>query len=256
MRRYSLTKLIGAAALAGVLAGASVEAAEVPTPISRDWPHEGIFGTYDRAALQRGMQVYKGVCAGCHGLKFVAFRNLVALGYNEDEVRAIAADYFVTDGPDEFGDMFEREAEPFDRWPSPFANEQAARAANGGAYPLDLSLITKARAGGADYIYSLLVGYVDPPADADLMPGMHWNAYFPGHQIAMAQPLWPDMVDYQDGTEATISQMAADVSQFLNWAADPKLEDRKQTGVKVMLFLIVLTIIFYAYKRKTWRDVH
>jgi ubiquinol-cytochrome c reductase cytochrome c1 subunit len=162
----------------------------------------------------------------------------------------------VIDGPDDFGDMFEREAEPFDRWPAPFPNEQAARAANGGAYPLDLSLITKARAGGPNYLYSLLVGYVDPPTDAELMAGMHWNDYFPGHQIAMAQPLWPDMVDYQDGTEATISQMAADVTHFLTWAADPKMEDRKQTGVTVILFLIVLSIIFYAYKRRTWRDVH
>ncbi len=255
MRCFSWTKLLGAAALVGVITGGAADAAEVPTPISRDWAHHGIFGSFDRASLQRGLQVYQGVCAGCHGLKFVAFRNLEALGYSEDEVGAIAADYFVTDGPDDFGDMFEREAAPFDRWPSPFANEQAARAANGGAYPLDLSLITKARAGGPDYVYSLLVGYVDPPPGVELMPGMNWNDYFAGHQIAMAQPLWPDMVDYQDGTEATISQMAADVTQFLNWAADPHLEARKQMGVKVILFLIVLSIIFYAYKRRIWRDV-
>ena len=257
MPRFSPTKLLlSVVALAGVLAGGVAQAAEVPTPISRDWSHQGIFGTFDRAALQRGMQVYQGVCAGCHGLKYVAFRNLDRLGYREEEIRAIAANFWVIDGPDDFGDMFEREAEPFDPWPAPFPNEQAARAANGGAYPLDLSLITKARAGGPNYLYSLLVGYVDPPANAELMAGMHWNDYFPGHQIAMAQPLWPDMVDYQDGTEATISQMAADVTQFLHWAADPKLEDRKQTGVMVILFLITLSIIFYAYKRRTWRDMH
>lgn len=256
MRTISLSKVLGVVALAGCLAGGMAKAAETPEPIDRDWPHEGIFGTYDRAALQRGMQVFKGVCAGCHGLKYVAFRNLEFLGYNEEEVRALAANYFVMDGPDDFGDMFEREGEPFDRWPSPFANEQAARAANGGAYPLDLSLITKARAGGADYLYSLLVGYNEPPADVELMPGMNWNDYFAGHQIAMAQPLWPDMVEYQDGTEATISQMAADVTQFLSWAADPKMEDRKEIGVRVILFLMVLAIIFYAYKRKIWRDVH
>ena len=256
MRQFSMTKLVGAIAIVGALAGGAGQAAEVPAPIERDWAHQGVFGTYDRAALQRGMQVFKGVCAGCHGLKYVAFRNLEMLGYSEDEIRAIAADYFVMDGPDDFGDMFEREAAPFDMWPSPFANEQAARAANGGAYPLDLSLITKARAGGADYVYSLLVGYVDPPEDVELMPGMNWNDYFPGHQIAMAQPLWPDMVDYQDGTEPTISQMAADVTQFLQWAADPRMEDRKETGVMVILFLTVLAIIFYAYKRRTWRDVH
>ena len=256
MRRFSWTKLLGAVALVGVLAGSAAEAAEVPTPISRDWPHQGAFGSFDRAALQRGMQVYQGVCAGCHGLKYVAFRNLAFLGYNESEIQAIAENFWVVDGPDEFGDMFEREAAPFDRWPSPFANEAAARAANGGAYPLDLSLITKARAGGEDYLYSLLVGYNDPPDDVELMAGMNWNAYFPGHQIAMAQPLWPDMVDYQDGTEATISQMAADVTQFLHWAADPQMESRKQMGVKVILFLIVMSIIFYAYKRRIWRDVH
>ena len=256
MRRFSLSTLLGAMALAGSLAGGIAQAAEAPAPISRDWPHDGVFGTYDRAALQRGMQVFKGVCAGCHGMKYVAFRNLEFLGYEEEEVRAIAADYFVTDGPDEFGDMFERPAEPFDSWPSPFANEQAARAANGGAYPLDLSLIVKARGGAEDYLYSLLTGYVEPPEDVELMPGMHYNEYFPGHQIAMAQPLWPDMVDYQDGTEPTVSQMAADVTQFLAWAGDPKMESRKQTGVKVILFLIVLAIIFYAYKRRTWRDVH
>jgi ubiquinol-cytochrome c reductase cytochrome c1 subunit len=254
MRVLSISKLFGIAALTGLLAGPA-SAVEAPEPISRDWPHQGVFGSFDQAALQRGLQVYKGVCAGCHGLKYLAFRNLEALGYSEEEVRAIAADFFVEDGPDEFGDMFEREAIPSDRWPSPFANEQAARAANGGALPPDLSVITKARAGGEDYIYSLLVGYVEPPADFELMAGMNYNEYFPGHQIAMAQPLWPDMVDYQDGTEPTISQMAADVTQFLHWAAEPKLETRKETGVKVILFLIVMSIVFYAYKRRIWRDV-
>jgi ubiquinol-cytochrome c reductase cytochrome c1 subunit len=256
MRVLSFPKLLTVAALAGTLAGGAAMAAEAPEPISRDWPHQGVFGSFDRAALQRGMQVYKGVCAGCHGLKYVAFRNLEALGYNADEISAIAADYYVEDGPDDFGDMFEREAVASDHWPSPFANEQAARAANGGAYPPDLSVITKARAGGEDYIYSLLVGYEEPPEGFELMPGMNYNEYFAGHQIAMAQPLWPDMVEYQDGTEATVSQMAADVTQFLHWAAEPKLEQRKQTGIKVILFLIVMSIIFYAYKRRIWRDVH
>ncbi len=255
MRPFSWTKLLGAAALAGFIAGSAAEAAEVPTPINRDWPHEGVFGSFDRGALQRGMQVYQGVCAGCHGLQFIAFRNLSFLGYNEDQIRAFAENFWVVDGPDDFGDMFERPAAPFDRWPSPFPNEAAARAANNGAYPLDLTLITKARAGGEDYLYSLLVGYNDPPEGVELMAGMHWNDYFPGHQIAMAQPLWPDMVDYQDGTEATVSQMAADVTQFLHWAADPQMEARKQMGVKVILFLIVMSIIFYAYKRRIWRDV-
>ena len=256
MRLFPLSKLAAVAALAGAFAGGVALAAEAPEPISRDWPHSGVFGSFDRAALQRGMQVYKSVCAGCHGLKYVAFRNLEALGYNEDEISAIAADYYVEDGPDDFGDMFEREAVASDRWPSPFANEQAARAANGGADPPDLSVITKARAGGEDYIYSLLVGYEEPPEGFELMAGMNYNEYFAGHQIGMAQPLWPDMVEYQDGTEATVSQMAADVTQFLHWAAEPKLEARKQTGIKVILFLIAMSIIFYAYKRRIWRDVH
>ena len=256
MRVLSFSKLLAVAAFAGSLAGGVAMAAEAPEPIERDWPHQGVFGSFDRAALQRGMQVYKGVCASCHGLKYVAFRNLEALGYNDEEIEAIAADFYVQDGPDDFGDMFEREAVGSDRWPSPFANEQAARAANGGAYPPDLSVITKARAGGEDYIYSLLVGYEEPPEGFELLPGMNYNEYFAGHQIGMAQPLWPDMVDYQDGTEPTVSQMAADVTQFLHWAAEPKLEERKQAGVKVILFLIAMSIIFYAYKRRIWRDVH
>jgi len=249
------TKLFAAIVSALAVAGAA-EAAEAPEPIDRDWSHQGVFGTIDRSAAQRGFQVYSSVCAGCHGLKYMAFRNLAGLGYDEDEVRAIASNFMVEDGPDDFGEMFMREAAPFDHFPSPFPNEEAARAANGGAYPPDLSLITKARAGGEDYIYSLLVGYEEPPEGFELMPGMNYNEYFAGHQIAMAQPLWPDMVDYQDGTEATISQMSMDVTQFLHWVAEPHLEARKQTGIKVMLFLLVMSIIFYAYKRRIWRDVH
>lgn len=255
MSAFAKTTLSAAIALTMAVAGAA-GAAEAPKPIDRSWPHEGVFGAFDRAAKQRGFQVYTQVCAGCHGLKYMAFRNLSALGYNEDEIRSIAANFMVEDGPDEFGDMFMREAEPSDHFPSPFANEAAARAANGGAYPPDLSLITKARGGGEDYLYSLLVGYGDPPADFELMSGMSYNEYFAGHQIAMAQPLWPDMVDYRDGTEPTVSQMAMDVTQFLHWVAEPHLETRKQTGIKVLLFLLVMSIIFYAYKRRVWRDVH
>jgi ubiquinol-cytochrome c reductase cytochrome c1 subunit len=242
--------------LGGGVSLGSAMAAEAPEPISRNWPHQGAFGAFDRAAAQRGLQVFNSVCSSCHGLKYVAFRTLDAIGYNEDEIDAIAANYTVEDGPDDMGEMFTRPAEATDTFPSPFANEEAARMANGGAYPPDLSVITKARAGGEDYVYSLLVGYEEPPADVEVMGGMYWNEYFPGHQIAMAQPLWPDMVDYQDGTEPTVSQMAADVTQFLAWAAEPKLEARKQTGVKVILFLIAMSIIFYAYKRRIWRDVH
>lgn len=260
MRVLLKAKLLVAAVMSLVCAAppgaGGAQAAESPVPLARDWPHGGIFGTFDRAALQRGLQVYTQVCASCHGLRFMAFRNLEALGYSEAEIRAISENYEVEDGPDDFGDMFMRPAAPFDTFPGPFANEQAARAANGGALPPDLSLITKARGGGENYIYSLLVGYDEPPADFEVMPGMHYNTYFAGHQIAMAQPLWPDQVSYEDGTEASVAQMAADVTQFLHWVAEPKLEARKQTGIKVILFLIVLSIIFYAYKRRVWRDLH
>ncbi len=254
MRRMLGKSLAGLAFALALASGAG--AAEAPTPLSLDWPQDGVFGTFDRHAMQRGYQVFSGVCSSCHSLKYFAFRNLVALGYDDDEIAALAAEHSVTDGPDEFGDMFDRPAVPSDSWPSPFANEEAARAANGGALPPDLSLITKARAGGADYIYSLLVGYEEPPEGVEVPPGMNYNAYFPGHQIAMAQPLYEDMVEYQDGTTATISQMAADVTQFLAWVAEPEMEQRKLTGITVMLFLLILGIIFYAYKRRIWADIH
>ena len=182
---------LGAAAL--VLAASSFEAsaqiAEAPAPIEVDWQHDGLFGTFDRAAAQRGFQVYREVCSACHGLTFVNFRNLVALGFSEEQVRALAAEYTVTDGPDDSGEMFERPAVPADPIPPPYPNPQAARVANGGALPPELSLITKARAGGTDYVYSLLVGYEEPPADVEPREGLYYNAYFPGHWIAMPQPL-------------------------------------------------------------------
>jgi ubiquinol-cytochrome c reductase cytochrome c1 subunit len=253
----SILRSLTAALLAGLLPLSAAEAAGEAEPLLRQsWPHQGIFGTYDRAALQRGFQVYKEVCSACHGTKYLAFRNLRALGYTEEEVKAIAAEYTVIDGPNDQGEMFERPARPSDRKPSPYPNEQAARAANNGAYPPDLSLIVKARAGGENYVYSILVGYEEPPAGVTVPDGMYYNKYFPGHFIAMPPILQPDGVTYADGTRATISQMARDVTQFLAWLAEPKLEERKATGIKVMLFLIVLTGLLYAYKRRVWADVH
>jgi ubiquinol-cytochrome c reductase cytochrome c1 subunit len=251
-------RTFGAAALvlaAGAL-DASAQIAEAPEPIEVDWAHNGILGTFDRAAAQRGFQVYREVCAACHSLDFIAFRNLAGLGFSEEEVRALAAEYSVEDGPDDSGEMFERPAVPADPLPPPYPNPEAARAANGGALPPDLSLITKARAGGADYLYSLLVGYEDPPADAEGPPGTYYNAYFPGHWLAMPPPLSEGLVSYADGTEATLPQMAADVATFLTWAGEPTLEQRKQSGLKVMLFLIVLTGLCYATMRKVWADAH
>ncbi len=224
--------------------------------LHKDWPHDGPFGKFDKAAAQRGFQVYREVCSSCHSLNFIAFRNLADLGFSEDEVKALAAEYEVIDGPDEDGEMFERPAKPSDIFPAPFANDNAARASNGGALPPDLSLITKARADGVNYLYSLLLGYQEPPADFDLSEGMNYNTYFPSHQIAMAQPLDDDAVEYSDGTSATLDQMSSDVTTFLTWTAEPKLEERKGTGLKAMMFLIVLTGLFYATKRKIWSDLH
>lgn len=216
---------------------------------------DGIFGTYDRASAQRGFQVYKEVCSACHSLRLLSYRNLRELGLTEAQVEAIAAGYQITDGPNDEGQMFERAGRPADRFRKPFANDAAARAANNGALPPDLSVIAKAREGGADYLYALLTGYVDPPAGVTVMDGMHYNKYFPGHQIAMGAPLNPDQVDYADGTKATVEQMARDVSTFLQWAAEPELEQRRALGVKIIIFLTILAGLTYAVKRKVWADV-
>ena len=240
----------------GLASKPSNAAGEAVDLLHKDWSHDGVFGAFDRAAAQRGLQVYREVCSVCHGLQFVAFRNFADLGFSEDEVKALAAEYEIEDGPDDEGEMFMRPGRPSDMYPSPYPNENAARAANGGAYPPDLSLMAKARANGTNYVYSLLQGYGEPPADFDLSDGMNYNAYFPGHQIAMAQPLYEESVEYADGVPATLEQHASDVSVFLTWAAEPKLEERKGTGLKVMMFLLILTGLFYATKRKIWSDVH
>jgi len=251
-----LRSAVLALAAAAGLSGSALAAGEAPVPPNQDWPFEGIFGTFDRASMQRGFQVYKEVCSGCHGMNLLAYRNLTDLGFSEDEVTAIAAQYRVTDGPDDTGEMFERPGRPSDIFVDPFANEQAARAANNGALPPDLSVITKARGGGPDYIYGILTGYEEPPPGVELMAGMHYNEYFPGHQIAMPNLLSPGLVQYADGTEATVQQMSWDVVQFLTWAAEPHMEERKEMGVQVILFLIVFTGLMYAVKRKLWADVH
>ncbi len=248
--------LIALAVSCGLLGAGAASAAEGVALPHEEWSFQGIFGTYDRAALQRGFQVYTNVCAGCHGLSLVRYRNLEAIGFSEDEVKAIAAEVQVTDGPNGDGDMFERAGRPSDAFVSPFANEQAARASNGGAYPPDLSLMTKARVGGPDYAYGILTGYHEAPAGMELQPGLNYNAYFPGHQIAMPAPLSEDAVEYADGTPATVEQMAHDVVTFLSWTAEPELETRKRMGVKVILFLVVFTGLLYATKRKIWAKLH
>ncbi len=338
----SLLLLVGLTASLPVLA-----ATDAKHPKQLVWPFDGAFGAVDRQSAQRGFQVYKEVCAACHGLRRVAYRNLQQIGFSEAETKALAAEATVQDGPNDDGEMFDRPGRPSDRFVPPFANEKAARAANGGAYPPDLSLIIKARHDGANYLYSLLTGYTDAtsyqcsktneagecirfkklkvdeaaqlataeeaeakadaqeestPEDAKknaeatevasvakddmgkmftcssitasetadakgkaiktqncILMGetMHYNPYFPGGQIAMAQPLSTEgQVAYEDGTKATVDQMSQDVVNFLQWAAEPEMEQRKRMGVRTMLFLALMTLVFYIAKRRIWRDLH
>lgn len=242
------------AALSLVLAG-SAYASEAPKLPTQEWSWQGAFGTFDKAALQRGLQVYLEVCTVCHGLNHVAYRNLTALGYSEEQVKAFAAEYEIEDGPNEEGEMYFRPARPSDRFANPFPNDQAARASNNGALPPELSLIVEARQGGADYLYALLIGYTEAPEDVEVLEGMTFNTYFASQQIAMPQPLFEDGVEYSDGTKASIEQMAWDVSTFLTWTAEPYLEERKSMGLKVILFLLVFTAMLIAVKRKVWADV-
>ena len=245
-------------ALAAALAPATaVFAAEGPKLKARDWPFDGIAGIYDRAALRRGLQVYLEVCTSCHSLKLVAYRHLGGVGFAAEEIKAIAAEFEVEDGPNEEGEMFSRPARPSDYFPAPFANEQEARAANAGALPPDLSVINKARKGGANYVHALLTSYREEAPDGfELMEGMYYNDYFPGKQIAMPPPLAEGGVEYADGAEASVEQMSTDVTIFLEWAGEPGMEDRKRLGIKVLLFLLVLTAMLYALKRKIWADLH
>jgi ubiquinol-cytochrome c reductase cytochrome c1 subunit len=253
-------KFFRAAAVAGlaVLGGTTMAlaAGDAERPEAQDWQFSGPFGSFDIAAIQRGLQVYLEVCSACHSLNQVAYRNLIEVGFNADEIKAIAEQYEVTDGPDDNGDMFQRAARPSDTFVAPFANANAARASNNGALPTDLSLLAKAHPRGANYIFAILTGYKDPPDDVELGDGMDYNPFFSGTQIAMAEPLFEDAVEYSDGTQATVEQMAWDVSNFLQWAAEPEMEQRKRIGWKVVLFLLVLSAILYATKRKVWTNLH
>jgi len=221
----------------------------------QNWSFNGPTGTFDKAASQRGFQVYKEVCAACHSLNLVAFRTLAALGYNEAEIKAIAGAYEVTDGPDDLGEMFQRKATPADHFPAPYANDKAARAANNGALPPDLSLMIKARVGGADYVYSLLTGYEAPPADVHVPETLHYNPYFPGHQIAMTPPLQDGLLTYSDGSQPTVAQMAHDLVTFLAWVAEPEMERRKEIGFKSLIYLFVFSVLMYFTMRKVWANV-
>jgi ubiquinol-cytochrome c reductase cytochrome c1 subunit len=223
--------------------------------MKQKWPFDGIFGRFDESSLQRGFQVYREVCAACHGIRHISYRDLKGIGYTDDEIKVIAADYEVKDGPNDDGEMFEREARPSDKFVGPYENDKIARLANNGAYPPDLSLIVKARADGANYLYSLLNGYKEFPDNFEASEGMYYNEFYPGNQIAMPSPLMDDIVEYSDGTEATQSQIAKDVTSFLAWTAEPELEERKSLGVKTLFFLILITIMLLGVKRKIWKDV-
>jgi ubiquinol-cytochrome c reductase cytochrome c1 subunit len=273
-------KTLAAAALATLLFGSVAQAAgdyPINKPRHVEWSFAGPFGHYDDQQLQRGLKVYKEVCSACHGIKRVAFRTLEDLGYSEDQIKALAAEYTVIDGPNADGEMFERPAVPSDNWPSPYPNKEASQAANNGAYPPDFSLLAKARAVergfptfifdiftmyaelGPDYIYSLLTGYGQeiPEHYADqIADGTYFNPYFKGGPaLAMAQPLYDDSVTYDDGTPATVSQMSQDVTAFMMWAAEPKLEERKKTGFRVIVFLAVFAGMVYLLKRRVFATV-
>ena len=225
-------------------------------PHKIDWSFDGVFGTVDKQSAQRGFQVYKEVCSASHSLNRVAFRNLTEIGFSEAEVKALAASYQVSDGPNDAGDMFQRPGKPSDTFVPPHANEQAARAAHNGAYPPDFSLILKARHDGANYIYSLLTGYSPAPAEVKLADGQYYNPYIAGERLAMPPPLSEGAVTYADGTPATVDQMSRDVVNFMQWAAEPEMEARKQMGIKVMIYLAIFTVFMYIAKRNLWRKLH
>jgi ubiquinol-cytochrome c reductase cytochrome c1 subunit len=241
-------------------ASATTQPAADEEQITRqDWPFQGAFGTYDRAALQRGFQVYKQVCSACHSMNLLSYRNLEEIGYTEGQVKAIAADYQVNDINDDTGEIIQRPAKPSDRFHPPFPNKQASMAANNGAYPPDMSLLAKAREGGPDYIYSILTGFADFPPGFKHSPTQYYNKAMKGHIIAMPPPLSMDgQVQYENapGIPQTKEQYAKDVAQFLTWASEPHMEERKQTGTKVFLFMLAFCFIAYNVKKKVWRDVH
>jgi ubiquinol-cytochrome c reductase cytochrome c1 subunit len=223
-----------------------------------DWSFAGLTGKFERDSLQRGYQVYKEVCSSCHSMKYLSYRNLSQKGGPEftlEEVKAIAASYDVEDGPNSEGEMYERPGRPSDHFVNPYPNDKAAIAANGGAYPPDMSVLAKARTGGANYIYSILMGYEEKPVGFVLDEGVYYNKYMDGNKIKMMSPLADDLIEYTDGTKATQAQMAKDVTTFLTWAAEPHLEARHRTGTKVIIYLILLATLVYFSMKKIWSGV-
>jgi ubiquinol-cytochrome c reductase cytochrome c1 subunit len=251
----TLRHLLAAMMLAGATSPAWAQA-EAPTPPAQHWSFDGPFGAFDLAGAQRGFQVYSEVCSVCHSLQYLHYRDLAGIGLTEAQIKAIAAAVTVPQGTDDQGAPVDGPATPANQFRSPFPNEKPARAANNGALPPDLSLIVNAREGHADYVYGILTGYADPPQGMQMQSGMNYNKHFAGNQIAMPPPLSDGRVTYADGTQATVEQMAHDVVTFLTWAANPEMVQRKQIGWRVVLYLMLLTGLTYAVKRKVWANVH
>ncbi len=235
-----------------------INSAEEVELIKTDWSFKGPLGKFDRASLQRGYQVYTEVCAACHSMKYLSYRNLMEKGgpeFSEAQAKAIAASFDVTDGPNADGEMFSRSARLSDKFPMPYPNDKAAQAANGGAYPPDMSVLAKARKGGVDYLYSVLLGYEDPPAGVTLDEGVYYNKFMYGNKIKMPKPLEDDLVEYSDGTLATEEQMAKDVVSFLMWSAEPHLEARHKMGFRAIIYLTILTVLVYFSMKKIWSRI-
>ena len=236
----------------------SSNAAEKVEYLKTDWSFKVPFGKFDRAALQRGYQVYQEVCSSCHSMKYLSYRNLVEEGgpeFSVDQAKAIAASFEVKDGPNADGEMFMRPGRLSDKFVMPYENEKAAQAANGGAYPPDMTVLVKARGGGVDYIYSLLQGYEDPPVGINLDDGVYYNKYMYGNKIKMSNQLSDGLVEYSDGTNASVEQMAKDVTTFLMWTAEPHLETRHRMGFKAIVYLIILTVLVYFSMKRIWSRI-
>ncbi|XP_015587650.1 cytochrome c1, heme protein, mitochondrial [Cephus cinctus] len=230
----------------------SVKATDlIAHPPNYAWTFYGLFNAYDHASMRRGWEVYKNVCSACHSLQYVAYRELINVTHTEDEVKALAEEVMIRDGPNEEGEYFMRPGKPSDHVPSPYPNEEAARAANNGAYPPDLTYIVNARHNGENYVFSLLTGYCDPPAGVPIRDGQYFNPYFPGGAIGMAQVIYDEVLEFEDGTPATASQIAKDVTQFLTWTANPEFDTRKRMAIKVIgIFSILLSVVYYMKRHK------
>lgn len=253
--KTNLWKVAGLIGGVGIAVGTVAASDDFVKPLPMDWNNNGIFSSFDAASVRRGYEVYRQVCATCHSMSRVRFRDLIGVSHTETQAKALAESYTVMDGPNEKGEMFERPARLADSFPSPYPNEEFARAANGGALPPDLSCIVKGRPGGADYIFHLLTGYRDAPAGVQLRSGLHYNAYFSGGAIGMAKALNDEGIEYEDGTKATESQMSKDVSTFLAWASEPESDERKKFGMKTVILLGVAAVFAAYNKRRIWNVI-